>query len=123
VVSAKRLISSALVALAALGVQTVCAAPVRSTQVARALRCCSTRCHPARSAGAAGDCCVVDARAGDVVTAPPARVVDGGPVVHATPVALEALPDASVSAAVADASLAGRARGAPLFLLAHSLRL
>jgi hypothetical protein len=117
--------SSALVVLVVFGVQVGYGAPARHTQSARALSCCARRCHHhASSTASAARCCGVREVAGEVVTSAPPKLPDAG-LIALGPLAAF---DASTSregcpGGRVETSPAARARGAPLFLLTHSLRI
>ena len=116
--------ASALVALTAFSVQVAYGAPARSTQIIRALRCCSTRCEHPKSAAAAGHCCGVAGAESEVAVSPETKLPDTGLALHTVPVEFGVFPglDGRTNGWVG-AIPAARARGAPLFLLTHSLRI
>lgn len=114
---------SALLALTAFGVQVGYGAPTRSVQIARALSCCATRCRHPKSPGAAARCCGVEGQQTDLTASTQTSARDDRPVLQS----VLAQPD--VRSELAGPRLARpapapatRARGAPLFLLTHSLR-
>lgn len=123
-VSLKRLLSSALVVLAAFSVQAAYGAPTRATATVQAQWCCSTRCDHAKSAAAARHCCGVAQAGSEVAASPQTKLADSGPFMQAAPVEFDALSSlGSIKSAWASAIPVARARGAPLFLLTHSLRI
>jgi len=116
--------SSALVALVVFGLQVGYGAPARHMQTVRALSCCATRCHHATSTAGAARCCGVREVAGEVVTSAPPKLPDAGLIALGPLAALGAsTPRDGLPGGRVEASPAARARGAPLFLLTHSLRI
>ena len=115
--------SSALVALVVFGVQVGYGAPAGHTQIVRALSCCAQRCHHARSTAGAARCCRVREVAGEVVTSAPPKLPDAGLVALGPLAALDASASLDGPGSRAETSPGARARGAPLFLLTHSLRI
>ena len=116
--------ASALVALTAFSVQVAYGAPARSTQTIRALWCCSTRCGHTKSPAAAGHCCGLAGAGSELTVAPQTKLPDSGLALHTVPVEFGVFSglDGRTSG-WAGALPAARARGAPLFLLTHSLRI
>jgi hypothetical protein len=123
-VTRKRLVSSALLAVLALGADASHGASARITTVARAVWCCSKVCHRAASAGAATRCCGGERAGVDVSATPAAKRTDAMPVVVALSGDL-----AGVSPSGVPGTLPGehapppRARGTPVFLLNRSFRI
>jgi hypothetical protein len=116
--------SSTLVALTAFSVQAAYGMPVRSAQTIRAVSCCATRCGHAKSPAAAGHCCGVAGAESERAVSSQVKLPDSGVAPHTLPVELGA--SSGLDAPTSDCLGAippARARGAPLFLLTHSLRI
>ena len=123
-VSAKRLLSSALLVLASFGVEVAYAAPARATARVRALSCCSTRCGHAKSASAAAHCCGVGDAGSELAAAPETKAPESAPAMQTAPVEFDALSGLEGDkSGWANATPTVRARGAPLYLLTHSFRI
>jgi hypothetical protein len=122
-VARSRLLSAALLAVLALGLDASRGVPARSTSVTRALWCCSTVCHHAHGAMAATRCCGAEHDASELTATPPRRPAEVGPPV----VALAPLPVAPADGVVGAPDLhrvsTPRARGTPVFLSNRTLRL
>jgi hypothetical protein len=118
----KRIFASALLALMAFSTEAAYSAPTRNAATLRALRCCATHCDRARPAAAAARCCGVTESEVAAPAQPKGPAV--APALHATLVELEPFSGCERDAhgRVATARRAS-ARGAPLFLLTHSLRI
>ena len=121
--SVKRLMAFAQVALIAFSVQAAYGAPARSTQILRAVRCCSSHCNHTKSPAAAGDCCGVAGAGSEFAVSSQTKLPDGGPAMHIVAVELEALLGIDGNESGCARILPARARAAPLFLLTHSLRI
>ena len=120
----KRLVSSALVALTAFSVQVAYGMPVRSAQTIRAISCCSTRCDHARSAAAARHCCGVPGADDERAVSAQNKLPDHALAPDSLAVALDSPPALPAhTSELPGATPPARARGAPLFLLTHSLRI
>ena len=119
----KRLVSSALVVLAAFSVHAAYGLPARSTQILRAVRCCAAHCDHAKSPATAGHCCGVGDGGSELAVSSQSTLGKSGPTMHVAPVAVVALFGFDGSANGWARVLPATARGAPLFLLTHSLRI
>ncbi|HLK09935.1 MAG TPA: hypothetical protein VKW76_00985 [Candidatus Binatia bacterium] len=111
----RRTLRLALALLAATGVEVAHATPRRATGVAT---CCAGRCR--RATDGPGRCCAMRTPSADPTVLSASTRVDDPPVA----VAFFAPPPARASSARAPVSVTrAGCRGAPLFLLAGSLRL
>jgi hypothetical protein len=123
-VARSRLVSAALLAVLAFGLDASRGVPSRLTTVTRAFWCCSTVCHHAHGAAAATRCCGSDHDATELTATPPQKPVDVAPPGATPAVALAVVPAAPVAYAAGSARVsAPRARGAPVFLLNRSFRI
>jgi hypothetical protein len=120
----KRLLSSSLVALVAFSVHAAYGVPTRSTQILRAVRCCSTHCDHAKSQSpaAAGHCCGVAGAGSELAVTSQTKLPERGPAMHFVPAEFDAFLALDGDESGWARALPARARSAPLFLLTHSLR-
>ena len=123
-VTRNRLVSAALLAVLALGLDVSRGVPTRLTTLARAVWCCSTVCHHTHGATAAPRCCGTEHEATELAATPAQKQVDG--VTAAPAVGLQLAPSSAASPlrALDVAPVpASRARAAPAFLLNRSFRI
>ena len=114
--------SFALVVLIPFSVHAAYGVPARSTQILRAVRCCSTHCDHAKSAAGAEHCCGVAGAGSELAVSSQTKLPESAPAVHVAPVEFDAFSGLDGSE-TGLARVPARARAAPLFLLTHCLRI